>query len=97
MNIRNIEGIMQSNVWKKIVKNKGYRGYKIIDTERKPDNQRVSGQFFVLLVFFSRKVKDSTILKYHKEGCNVEKKKYEVLDSPKIHEFYRTMKMLSFS
>ena len=33
MNIENIKGIIGSKVWKKITKNKYYRGYSILDTE----------------------------------------------------------------
>ena len=98
MNIRNIEGIMESKIWKKIKANKGYRGYKIIDADYKPQKKRNSGQFFVLLVFFHYKVRDKTILDYHEEGCKVKKREgYEGLDSPKIHTFYGTLKMLNFS
>ena len=98
MNIENIKGIMESKVWKKITKNYGYRGYTIIDTHNTPEHKRISGQFFVLLIFFSHKVKDSTILNYHKEGCRVPKREgHEGLDQPNIHRFYGTMKMLNFS
>ena len=98
MNIQNIKGIMDSKIWKKIKGNKGYRGYTIIDTDYKPSKKRSSGQFFVLLVFFSHKVRDKTILNYHEEGCKVKKREgYEGLDSPHIQEFYGTMKMVNFS
>lgn len=98
MNIENIKGIMASKVWKKIIKNQGYRGYTTIDANYKPQRKRVSGSFFVLLIFFSHKVKDETILSYHKEGCRVPKREgHEMLDSPKIYTFYGTMKMVSFS
>lgn len=98
MNIENIKGIMASEIWKKITKNEGYRGYIIIDADYKPQKKRISGNFFVLLVFFSHKVKDKTILDYHKEGCRVPKREgYESLDMPNIHKFYGTLKMLNFS
>lgn len=98
MNIKNIEGIMESKFWKKIEKNKGYRGYKIIDTYNKPQHQRISGQMFVLLVFFSDKVKDLTLKKYLKEGSFVPKKEgYEGLDNTQPYNFYGTMRMIIFS
>lgn len=99
MNIKNIKGIMASEVWKKIIKNQGYRGYTIIDADYKPQKKRISGSFFVLLIFFSHAVKDKTILEYHKEGCRVPKQLgyYESLDMPNIHKFYGTLKMLNFS
>ena len=89
---------MESPLWKKILRNKGYRGHIIIDTHNKPNKQRTSGQFFVLLIFFSRNTKTSTVKKYLKEGIRVPKREgYEMLDNTEPYEFYGTMKMIRFS
>lgn len=97
MNIRNIEAIMESEVWKRITKNKGYRGNIILDTYNKPHKQRELGQMFVLLIFFSKKVRKSTIESYRKDCCRVPKRSGESLDTPPIHDFYGTMQMLRIS
>ena len=95
MNINNITKIQLGKLWIKMVSNKYYRGYVILDNYRKPECQRIDGQFFVLLVFFEGKVKDLTLNKYQKEGTMLSKN--EGLDKPKPYKFYGTMKMLQFS
>lgn len=98
MDIDNIKGIMASKFWKKITKNPNYRGYHILDTKSKPPKRRVSGSFFVLLVFFTHKVSNKTALRYSKEGrCVPNRVGGEMLDITEPHEFYGTMKMLRFS
>lgn len=98
MNIENIKGIMESNLWKKILANPGYRGYYIIDEHRKPNNMRTRGQFFVLLVFFYKSVKEETLKRYLIEGSRVPKREgHEMLDNPKPLSFYGTLRMIQFS
>lgn len=98
MNINNIKGIIESEVWKRIIKSKDYRGHHIIDADNKPEKQRTSGQFFVLLIFFGRDISKERVLEYRKECFKVPKREgHESLDTPDIHEFYGTLKMLRIS
>lgn len=93
MNIDNIRIIIESNLWKKMIRHKGYRGYKIVDTISK--KQRISGQFFCLLVFFE-KTNEKLLKGYLKEG-KIIGSNGEGLDNPEIHKFYGTMQMVRFS
>lgn len=98
MDIENIKGIMADKVWKKIKRNKGYRGYTIIDADCKPSKKRTSGSFFVLMVFFTIGTKKKTLLEYHKQGRKVKKRNgYEMLDNTFNFEFYGNMQTLTFS
>jgi hypothetical protein len=94
MNIENIKRIMKSNLWKKIRNNKNYRNYMILDTKSK-ENQRTSGQFFVLLVFFNYQISEDTLKGYWKEGAIMSIG--EGLDGYVSDGFYGTIKMLRFS
>ena len=94
MNIENIRKIMKSNLWNKIRNNKCYRNYFILDTHTK-ENKRVTGQFFVLLVFFHRDIKERTLKNYWKEGAVMSTG--EGLDGYSSDGFYGTIKMLRFS
>ena len=95
MNINNIHKIMNSNLWKRIIRNKNYRGYTILDQYNKPGNHRISGQMFLLLVFFEAKVSDIILKRWLIEGRNMSLG--EGLDSPEPYRFYGTIKMMRFS
>ena len=98
MMLQNIQGIMNSKIWRKILKNQGYRGHIIIDTENKPSKMRYGGSFFVLLVFFDKSVSDKTLKKYWKEGAFLPKSVGdESLDHVEPYHFYGTMRMLQYS
>lgn len=95
MNKKNIEIIKKSPLWKLIKQNNNYRGNIIIDTLNKPINERNTGQFFLMLVFFYKDIKDELLNYYLKEGrlmCEG-----EGLDTPDVYEFYGSIKMIRFS
>jgi hypothetical protein len=66
----------------------------ILDTESK-ENKRISGQFFVLLVFFNYKIKEKVLIEYRKQGAIMSVG--EGLDSYESYIFYGVVKMLRFS
>lgn len=94
MNINNIRKIQASSLWIRILKNKYYRGHIIIDKYNKPNQQRFSGQMFLLLVFFERDISDTLLKKWLKEGRVMSLR--EGLDSPEPYKFYG-IKMMRFS
>jgi hypothetical protein len=94
MNIDNIEKIMSSELWLEITNNENYLNYFILDTITK-DNARVSGQFFVLLVFFKYCIAEETLRKFSSEARDISEG--ESLDCYEPYHFYGNTKMLRFS
>ncbi len=88
MNLKNIELIMKSNLWKKITKNKNYLDYKIVDTSKK-------GYFHMLVVFFDMDVGEKLLKKYLKEGRMMIHT--EGLDDNEILKTYGRIRILVYS
>ena len=61
MKKENIKKIMESDLWKQIIKNPNYLDYKIVDTSKK-------GYYMMLVVFFDMDVGEKTIKDYLKRG-----------------------------
>ncbi len=82
----NIIKIMSSDLWKRILRNKYYRGHYTFNTG-------VIG-FPCLLIFFHHEISEKIIEKYRSEGARMSKG--EGLDNYETKEFYG-VKMLIYS
>ena len=69
MDLKNIETIMASDLWKRMIGHRCYKGYYIVH----PSNREASNKnvWCALWVFFDWKIADATIKKYHKEGASM--------------------------
>ncbi len=84
----NIKNIMKSNLWKKIIRNKNYIGYKVVDTKG-------AGYFHMIMVFFDMDVSDNLLEKYLDEGRRITKG--EMLDDNPILKVYGRVRIITFS
>jgi len=94
MHRKNIDLIMQSDLWETMTHNKCFRGYKITDSVKRPEC-REGGFGFCLIVFFKSNSADRTLIHYRQRGNNLvaslQSKLYgghEYLEPERIQEFY---------
>ena len=88
MDLKNINKIMSSNLWKKIKRNKNFLDFKIVDTSKK-------GYFNMLIVFFDMDCNENKMLEYLKKGRLMIST--ELLDRNPILRTYGRVRMIVYS
>lgn len=88
MDLQNINKIMNSNLWKKITRNKNFLDYKIVDTSKK-------GYYQMLMVFFDMDIGEKLLSKYLQEGRGMVRT--EGLDHNPILKTYGRVRMIIYS
>ncbi len=88
MDLKNIELIMGSNLWKRIINNKNFLDYKIVDTSKK-------GHYQMLMVFFDMNIRERTLNRYLDEGKFMIRT--ESLDPNPILKTYGRVRIIVYS
>jgi len=88
MDLKNINKIMKSDLWKDIIKNPNYLDYKIVDTSKK-------GYYQMLVVFFDMDVGEKPLKDYLERGRRMIHT--EGLDNNDILKTYGRVRILVYS